>query len=192
MGRVEGKVAFITGAAPGQAAATPSGWRGGRGHHRVDLAAPVDSVPYPMAIPADPAQTVTDVEALDRRITATQADVRDYGALKRALDEGVADLGRLDIVGANEGICSYDRDDELAEETLAGHDRYQPDRRPAYGQGRGSAPAGRGAQGLHHPGQLCRGTDCKRERRPLYSGQARRCWPDADAGAGAGPGHDPG
>jgi NAD(P)-dependent dehydrogenase (short-subunit alcohol dehydrogenase family) len=46
------------------------------------------------------------VEALDRRIVAAQADVRDYAALKGALDDGVAQLGRLDIVSANAGISS--------------------------------------------------------------------------------------
>ena len=59
-----------------------------------------------MATPADLAETVKEVEALDRRIVATQADVRDYGALKAALDDGVAQLGQLDIVSANAGIAS--------------------------------------------------------------------------------------
>ena len=118
MGRVEGKVAFITGAARGQ----------GRSHAirlaqegadiiAVDLAAQVDSVPYPMATPDDLAQTVKEVEALDRRIIATQADVRDYGALKKALDDGVAELGRLDIVSANAGIFSFGRTEDLPEQT---------------------------------------------------------------------------
>jgi (+)-trans-carveol dehydrogenase len=76
MGRVEGKVAFITGAARGQ----------GRSHAirlaqegadiiAVDLAGQIDSVPYRMATPDDLAQTVKEVEALDRRIIATEADV---------------------------------------------------------------------------------------------------------------------
>jgi SDR family mycofactocin-dependent oxidoreductase len=113
-----GKVAFVTGAARGQ----------GRSHAirlaqegadiiAVDLAGRVDSVPYPMATPDDLAQTVKEVEALDRRILATQADVRDYAALKKALDEGVAQLGRLDIVSANAGIASFGRADELEEQT---------------------------------------------------------------------------
>ena len=117
-GRVEGKVAFVTGAARGQ----------GRSHAirlaqegadiiAVDLAGQVDSVPYPMSTPEDLAQTVKEVEALDRRIIATEADVRDYGALKQALDNGVAELGRLDIVSANAGIVSYGRADELPEQT---------------------------------------------------------------------------
>ncbi len=107
-GRVEGKVAFITGAARGQ----------GRSHAirlaeegadiiAVDICDQVSSVPYAMSTPDDLAQTVKEVEALDRRIVATQADVRDAGALKQAVDAGVAELGRLDIVCANAGIFSF-------------------------------------------------------------------------------------
>jgi SDR family mycofactocin-dependent oxidoreductase len=115
-GRVAGKVAFITGAARGQ----------GRSHAvrlaeegadiiAVDLCGQIGSVPYGMATPADLAETVKEVEALDRRIVASQADVRDYGAVKAALDEGVAQLGRLDIVSANAGIFSFGTMEELAE-----------------------------------------------------------------------------
>ena len=117
MGRVEGKVAFITGAARGL----------GRSHAirlaqegadiiAVDIAKQVDSVAYPMATPDDLAETVKQVEALDRRIVATQADVRDYGALKQALDDGVAQLGRLDIVCANAGITTFGKLDVLSEQ----------------------------------------------------------------------------
>jgi SDR family mycofactocin-dependent oxidoreductase len=116
MGRVDGKVAFVTGAARGQ----------GRSHAvrlaqegadiiAVDLCAQVDTVPYPMATPADLAETTSQVEALDRRIVATQADVRDFDALKAALDAGVAQLGRLDIVSANAGIASFGTAAELDE-----------------------------------------------------------------------------
>ena len=107
-GRVEGKVAFISGAARGQ----------GRSHAlrlaeegadiiAVDLCEQIDSVPYAMATPDDLAETVKQVEALDRRIVATQADVRDAAAVKEALDAGVAELGRVDIVLANAGIFSF-------------------------------------------------------------------------------------
>ncbi|HEY2522196.1 MAG TPA: mycofactocin-coupled SDR family oxidoreductase [Streptosporangiaceae bacterium] len=117
-GRVEGKVAFVTGAARGQ----------GRSHAirlaeegadiiAIDLAAQVDSVPYAMATPDDLAQTVKEVEALDRRIVAVTADVRDYGAVKAAVDNGVAQLGRLDIVAANAGIFSFGQADVLEEQT---------------------------------------------------------------------------
>jgi (+)-trans-carveol dehydrogenase len=64
----------------------------------------VPTVPYAGATEAELAETVKQVEALDRRIVATKADVRDYGQLKAALDDGVAQLGRLDIVSANAGI----------------------------------------------------------------------------------------
>jgi (+)-trans-carveol dehydrogenase len=106
-GRVEGKVAFITGAARGQ----------GRSHAirlaqegadiiAIDLCEDVQGIPYPGATEADLAETVKQVEALDRRIIATKADVRDVDALRAAVDDGVAQLGRLDIVSANAGIGS--------------------------------------------------------------------------------------
>ena len=117
-GRVEGKVAFITGAARGQGrshAITLA--REGADIIAIDLCAQIDSVPYPMATPEDLAQTAKEVQATGRRIVATQADVRDYDALKEALDEGVARLGRLDIVSANAGITSFGRAEDLAGQT---------------------------------------------------------------------------
>jgi len=113
-GRVAGKVAFITGAARGQ----------GRSHAirlaeegadiiAVDICRDYGTVPYPMATEADLAETVKAVEALDRRIVATQADVRNAAALKAAVDDGVAQLGRLDIVSANAGICTVQSWDEV-------------------------------------------------------------------------------
>ncbi len=62
---------------------------------------------YRGASEADLAETVEAVEALDRRIVAAKADVRDYPALKGALDDGVAQLGRVDIVSANAGIFLF-------------------------------------------------------------------------------------
>jgi SDR family mycofactocin-dependent oxidoreductase len=105
-GRVQGKVAFITGAARGQ----------GRSHAirlaqegadiiAVDICAQIDTVSYPMATADDLAETVKEVEALDRRIYAQQADVRDRRALRAAFDAGVAQIGPVDIVLANAGIA---------------------------------------------------------------------------------------
>jgi SDR family mycofactocin-dependent oxidoreductase len=118
-GRVEGKVAFITGAARGQ----------GRSHAirlaeegadiiAVDIAEDIDSVRrfYPGATEADLAETVKEVEALDRRIVAAKVDVRDYAALKKALDEGVAELGHVDIVSANAGIFIFGDQTHLVSE----------------------------------------------------------------------------
>jgi SDR family mycofactocin-dependent oxidoreductase len=113
-GRVAGKVAFITGAARGQ----------GRSHAirlaeegadiiAIDICRDYDDVSYPLASESDLAETVKAVEALDRRIVASVADVRDAGALKTAMDEGVAQLGRLDIVCANAGICTIQTWDEV-------------------------------------------------------------------------------
>jgi SDR family mycofactocin-dependent oxidoreductase len=117
MGRLDGKVAFITGAARGQ----------GRSHAlrlaqegadiiAVDIAEQMSTVPYPMATPEDLEETVRQVEALDRRIVAEKADVRDVDQLKAAVDKGVAELGRIDIVAANAGIFSNATVEELTEE----------------------------------------------------------------------------
>jgi (+)-trans-carveol dehydrogenase len=104
-GLVAGKVALITGAARGQ----------GRAHAvrlaeqgadiiAVDVCQPIETIPYDGATEADLAETVRLVERFDRRVEARQVDVRDFGALKAAVDEGVLALGQLDIVVANAGV----------------------------------------------------------------------------------------
>jgi SDR family mycofactocin-dependent oxidoreductase len=114
VGRVEGKVAFITGAARGQGRA-----------HAIRLASEgadiiaidiCDRVRHSVADPATPedlAETAALVEKLDRRIVTRQADVRDLDGLQAALDDGVAELGRLDIVCANAGVWTYGLSHEL-------------------------------------------------------------------------------
>jgi SDR family mycofactocin-dependent oxidoreductase len=105
-GRVEGKVAVITGAARGQ----------GRSHAvrlaeegadiiAIDICGPIqpDSSIAP-STPEDLAETARLVEALDRRIVTAQVDVRDFDAVKTAVNNGVEQLGRLDIIVANAGI----------------------------------------------------------------------------------------
>ncbi|UFS58326.1 mycofactocin-coupled SDR family oxidoreductase [Subtercola endophyticus] len=117
MGKLDGKVAFITGAGRGQ----------GRSHAirlaqegadiiAVDIAAPIASVPYPLSTPEDLAETVRLVEALDRRIYARQADVRDKPALKAVYEAGVAELGPVDIVLPNAGIIHHGVKDFSPEE----------------------------------------------------------------------------
>ncbi len=113
-GRVDGKVAFITGDARGQ----------GRSHAvrlaeegadiiAVDICRGFDDSTAPAATPDDLAETADMVKSLDRRVVTEIVDVRDYDALKAAVDNGVEQLaharsdksgGRLDIVVANAGI----------------------------------------------------------------------------------------
>lgn len=105
-GGLRGKVAFITGAARGQGRAHAARLAAeGADIIAVDLCAQIDSVPYPLATAGDLAETVRLVSDTGARIVARQADVRDRAALKAALDEGIAELGRLDIVVANAGIA---------------------------------------------------------------------------------------
>ncbi|MFB1298532.1 mycofactocin-coupled SDR family oxidoreductase [Mycobacterium sp. pW049] len=105
MGRVQDRVAFITGVARGQ----------GRSHALrlaeegadiigVDILADDVHAPYPLGTQADMDETIALVEKTGRRMVGVQADVRDRGALKAAVDAGVAEFGRLDIVSANAGI----------------------------------------------------------------------------------------
>ena len=105
-GRVEGKVAFITGAARGQ----------GRAHAvrlaqegadiiAVDICKKIDTVDLiAAATPEDLAETADLVKGHNRRIYTAEVDVRDYDALKAAVDTGVGQLGKLDIIVANAGI----------------------------------------------------------------------------------------
>jgi SDR family mycofactocin-dependent oxidoreductase len=105
-GRLEGKVAFITGAARGQGRAHAIKLaQEGANIIAVDLAGNIPLVPYDSPSMDDVAETVRLVEAEDRRIHFEQGDVRDLAGMKGILERGVALFGRLDIIVANAGIC---------------------------------------------------------------------------------------
>lgn len=105
MGRLNGKVALISGAARGQ----------GRSHAvrlaeegadiiAFDICEAFPENNYPGSTEDDLKETVRLVEAMDRRVVFGKADVRKYDEVKAIIDQGVAELGRLDIVSANAGI----------------------------------------------------------------------------------------
>jgi (+)-trans-carveol dehydrogenase len=117
MGRVDRKVALITGAGRGQ----------GRSHAlrlategadiiAVDICRDIRSVPYALASAADLQETADIVRGLGRRVYAAQADVRDGVALAGAVRAGVEQLGRLDIVCANAGIGTFIPIDQMRDE----------------------------------------------------------------------------
>ncbi|KUI11260.1 3-ketoacyl-ACP reductase [Mycobacterium sp. GA-1285] len=106
MGRVQGKVAFVTGAARGQ----------GRSHAlrlaeegadiiAVDLCENIDTIGYPMATPEDLEETAAFIEKTGQRVVTAKADVREASQLKAALEDGIAQLGGLDIVVAQAGVA---------------------------------------------------------------------------------------
>ncbi len=103
---LEGKTAFITGAARGQGRAYAVRLAtDGANVIAVDLCGQIASVPYPMSTRDDLAATVKLVEDTGARIVATQGDVRDRESLTAALQAGLDEFGRLDIVVANAGIA---------------------------------------------------------------------------------------
>jgi SDR family mycofactocin-dependent oxidoreductase len=117
-GPLDGRVAFVTGAARGQ----------GRAHAvrlaaegadivAIDVCKPVsDTVTYPMPTADDLAETVREVEATGRKVLAREVDIRDLAAQQEVVADAVAQFGRLDIVVANAGILSWGRIWELSEE----------------------------------------------------------------------------
>jgi SDR family mycofactocin-dependent oxidoreductase len=105
-GRVAGKVAFVTGAARGQ----------GRSHAvrlaeegadiiAVDLCHDINSIGYPMATPEDLDETARLIEKTSQRVVIAQADVREAAQLQTALEGGLAEFGKLDIVVAQAGVA---------------------------------------------------------------------------------------
>jgi SDR family mycofactocin-dependent oxidoreductase len=117
MGRVDGKVALVTGAARAQ----------GRSHAlrlaeegadiiALDICRDIPAFEYSMASSDELAETVALVEKMDRRIVAVEADVRDRVALREAVDRGVTELGRLDVVVANAGVMSFQPWNEITDE----------------------------------------------------------------------------
>lgn len=124
MGRLDGKVVLISGVARSQ----------GRSHALrfaeegadvigFDLLGEIKGSPSAPSTQADMDETVRQVEALDRRIVATKADVRDMAAVKAAVDDGVAQLGRLDVVLGNAGVftapsLAEDMEDDIFMDTL--------------------------------------------------------------------------
>ena len=105
-GRVAGKVALITGAARGQGRADALRLaEEGADVIVVDVCAPLPSVPYDSATPEDLAETVSLIEKTGRRVISGVVDVRDLDKLRGIVDDAVRQLGRLDVIVANAGIC---------------------------------------------------------------------------------------
>ncbi|MCV7274054.1 mycofactocin-coupled SDR family oxidoreductase [Mycolicibacter arupensis] len=115
---LQGKVAFVTGAARGQ----------GRSHAirlaaagadiiATDICGPAsEAITYPPATPDDFAEMVSAVEAQGRKVLARTVDVRDDEGLRKLVDDGVEQFGRLDVVVANAGVLSWGRLWELTDE----------------------------------------------------------------------------
>ena len=115
---LDGRVAFVTGAARGQGRAHAVRLaREGADIIAIDVCAPVgESIAYPAATPEDLAETVHAVEEEGRKILARQADIRNSAALDAVVKDGIEQFGRLDCVVANAGVLSWGRLWELTDE----------------------------------------------------------------------------
>lgn len=124
-GRLQGKRVLITGAARGQGRAHAVAMAGeGASIIAVDICAPIETVQYASATEEDLQETVRQVERAGGRIVTFRADVRDVGRLREVVDEGVAELGGLDVIVANAGIfagsgSALEVTDEEWDDTLA-------------------------------------------------------------------------
>ena len=106
MGSLDGRVAFITGAARGQGRSHAVRLAADGAHIiGVDICSDIPSTPYPMASREELDETIALVEAAGGKMLGSTADVRDFYALQSALEAGVDHFGRLDIVCANAGIA---------------------------------------------------------------------------------------
>ncbi|MCV7298477.1 mycofactocin-coupled SDR family oxidoreductase [Mycobacterium barrassiae] len=117
-GPLDGRVAFITGAARGQGRAHAIRLaREGADIIAVDVCAPIsDSITYPLGSSDELAETVRAVEATGRKVLAREVDIRDLAALQQVVADGVEQFGRLDILVANAGVLSWGRLFEMSEE----------------------------------------------------------------------------
>jgi len=110
IGELEGKVAIVTGAARGIGRATAVGLAAqGSAVVVSDLSGPLPDLDYETASSALLSETVELVTAAGGRCVAATADVRDIGALRRAVATAVETFGRLDLCVANAGIAGWPR-----------------------------------------------------------------------------------
>ncbi len=109
-GKLNGKVAIITGAARGIGRASALTLaREGADIIAIDVAKDVATVPYPMARPEDLAEVERLVKGMGRRCLTFQADVRDMPRLREIVAQGIAQLGKIDILFSNAGIANFSR-----------------------------------------------------------------------------------
>ena len=118
MGKLDGKVALITGGARGQGRSHALAFaREGADVVVCDIAKPIDSVGYRLGSAADLEETVRQVEATGRRCLGVSADVRSQSDMDAVAEQAIGELGGIDVLVANAGIVSYVPIAEMTEAT---------------------------------------------------------------------------
>jgi NAD(P)-dependent dehydrogenase (short-subunit alcohol dehydrogenase family) len=114
---LRGKTALVTGAAHGQGrAAALALAREGMNVGAIDVGEPLAYPGYGMGTPEELESLAREVSALGVGSVTALADVRDAGAVKRAVAAVVERFGRIDVLFNNAGICAYGLSHELTEE----------------------------------------------------------------------------
>lgn len=117
MGQLEGRVAFVTGAARGQGRAHALALAGeGADVFGIDICADVTTVPYPLATVDELDETRRLVETHGVRCRTAVVDVRDGAAVDAAVAAAAAEFGRIDICVANAGVCAFAKTWDLTDE----------------------------------------------------------------------------
>lgn len=120
MGRFNGKVAMVTGAARGQGRAHALALASeGADVILVDILENLSTIDYGLGTDQDLAETVARVEALDRRALAVRADVRSQQAIDEAVAAGISEFGQIDILIANAGVWALEPFWTISEEQWA-------------------------------------------------------------------------
>ena len=160
-GTLEGRVAFITGAARGQ----------GRAHAirlanegadiiAIDICGPIsETITYPLATSEDLAETVQAVEATGRKVLAREVDIRDLAALQQVVADGVEQFGRLDILVANAGRAQLGPDVRDVRRAVGHRHRRQPERHVADHPCRSARDDRGGQRRVDHHRQLVGGPE---------------------------------
>lgn len=118
MGQFDGRVVMVTGGARGQGRSHALAFaREGADVLLTDVVAPIETIPYDLAHSADLKETQRMVEELGRRCVAVQADVRDTDQMNDAVAQGIAELGKIDILLANAGVMSLKQIVEMDDDT---------------------------------------------------------------------------
>jgi len=117
VGKLDGKVALITGGARGQGRAHAITMAGeGADIAALDICRDLPYPRYSLARPEEMTETVGLVQQLGRRALGIEADVRCASDMESAVEQTIAEFGHIDILVCNAGIADMALTWDITEE----------------------------------------------------------------------------